>query len=267
MGKIGFLGFGNMGRAIAEGLLKSGKFTKEDFLISVRSKESGEKLLAEGFRVTDTPKVVKEASLILIAVKPKDLPQLVSQIKGLPDLEKKIFISTCAGVTLKKLKELFHPAQPQLVRTMPNINVKVGKGVWAVAFDQDFPEGAKEKVKSFLSLTGLVLEVEEELINAITALAGSGPAFVAEIIDAFAQGGVKLGFKYETALKIALYTFAGTVDLIEEENLHPILLRDRVTSPAGTTIYGLTKLNREGLKGIIAEVLEESYKRAKELAP
>jgi pyrroline-5-carboxylate reductase len=266
MGKIGFLGFGNMGRAIAEGLLKSGEFTKEDFLISVRSKESGEKLLAEGFKVTDTKKVVTECPLILIAVKPKDLPQLVSQIKGLPDLGEKIFISTCAGVSLGKLKELFSPAKPRLVRTMPNINVKVGKGVWAVAFEEGFPEGEKQKVKTLLSLTGLVLEVEEGLINAITALAGSGPAFVAEILDAFAQGGVKLGFKYETALKIALYTFAGTVALIEEENLHPVLLRDRVTSPAGTTVYGLTKLNREGLKGVIAEVLEEAYKRAEGLS-
>ena len=97
-------------------------------------------------------------------------------------------------------------------------------------------------------------------------MAGSGPAFVAEILDAFAQGGVKLGFKYETALKIALYTFAGTVALIEEENLHPVLLRDKVTSPAGTTVYGLTKLNREGLKGVIAEILEEAYKRAEGLS-
>ena len=265
MGKIGFIGFGNMGRAIAEGLLKTGNFSKGDFIVSVKSAESNEKLRREGFKVANTNEVVQESEVILLAVKPKDLPTVVSQIKDLPLLEKKIFISTCAGVELRKLNELFGKNNLKLVRTMPNINVKVGKGVWAVTFGENFSAEEREKVKKLLALTGLVLEVEESFMDSVTALAGSGPAFVAEILDAFAQGGVKLGFKYETALKIAVYTFLGTISLMEEDNLHPAILRDRVTSPAGTTIYGLSKLNKEGLKGTIVEVLEEAYKRAKSL--
>ncbi|HID79821.1 MAG TPA: pyrroline-5-carboxylate reductase [Aquifex aeolicus] len=266
MGKIGFIGFGNMGRAIAEGFLKTGNFSKEDFIVSVNSAESKEKLQREGFKVASTDEVVKESEVIFLAVKPKDLPTVVSQIKELPLLEKKVFISICAGVELKKLQQLFGKENIKLVRAMPNINVKVGKGVWALTFGENFSTKDIEKIKKLLAPTGLILEVEESLIDSVTALAGSGPAFVAEILDAFAQGGVKLGFKYETALKIAVSTFLGTISLMEEEDLHPAILRDRVTSPSGTTIYGLSKLNKEGMKGTIVEVLEEAYKRAKGLS-
>ncbi len=257
---VGFIGFGNMGKAIAEGLIRSGEFSREDFLVSVRSEESRKKLTSEGWKVRAPVLVAREAAVVFVAVKPKDAEALKELA---PYLEKKPVISVMAGVSLDKLRGIFPEAY--LIRTMPNVGVAVGKGVWGISFAKDFPEGLDIEIKKLLALTGLVVDIDESLMNAITALAGSGPAFVAELIDAFAEAGVKLGFKYEQALKVALYTFAGTVELMEEKNLHPALMRDKVTSPAGTTIYGLSVLNAEGVKGKVMKAVEEAKNRADQL--
>ena len=260
---VGFIGFGNMARAIAEGLIRAG-FPKENILASVRSERSREKLQKEGFKVLPPEEVFEKSDFLFLATKPKDLPEAVKPFKDHPQKGEKIFISVAAGVPLQKLKDLLGE-EAKIVRTMPNVNVAVGKGVWGVAFSEKLTPAQRQTVKELLEKTGLVVELEESLMDAITALAGSGPAFIAEIIDAFAEAGVKLGFKYLDALKIALYTFTGTLQLMEERNEHPILLRDKVTSPAGTTIYGLSKLHSEGIKGKLIEVVEEAYKRAKGL--
>ncbi len=258
--RVGFVGFGNMGRAIAEGLLLSGKFSKENLLVSVKSESSKENLKKEGFRVLNPKEVVKKSDVLLLAVKPKDLPKVAEEISDLT--EGKILISVLAGVELRKLESAFPKAK--VVRTMPNINAAVGKGVWGIAFGKGLTEKDKEEVKELLGLTGLVLEVDEGLMDAITALAGSGPAFVAEIIDAFAEAGVKLGFKYTDALKIVLYTVGGTVETLLRKGEHPILFRDRITSPGGTTVYGLSVLQK-GLKGGIIEAVEAAHRRAKNI--
>ena len=260
---VGFIGFGNMARAIAEGLIRAG-FPKEKILASVRSERSKEKLQKEGFKVLPPEEVIEKSDFLFLATKPKDLPAAVEPFKEHPKKGEKVFISVAAGVPLRKLKDLLGE-DSKIVRTMPNVNVAVGKGVWGVAFSENLTPAERQTVKELLEKTGLVVELEESLMDAITALAGSGPAFIAEIIDAFAEAGVKLGFKYPDALKIALYTFTGTLQLMEERNEHPILLRDKVTSPAGTTIYGLSKLHSEGIKGKLIEVVEEAYKRAKGL--
>ena len=258
---VGFIGFGNMARAIAEGLTRAG-FPKEKILASVRSERSRERLQREGFKVLPPEEVFEKSQILFLATKPKDLPAAVKPFKDHPQKGEKIFISVAAGVSLQKLKDLLGE-DSKIVRTMPNVNVAVGKGVWGVAYSENLTPAERERVKELLEKTGLVVELDEGLMDAITALAGSAPAFIAEIVDAFAEAGVKLGFKYPEALKIALYTFTGTLQLMEESGEHPILLRDKVTSPAGTTIYGLSKLHSEGVKGKLIEVIEEAYKRAR----
>lgn len=258
--KVGFIGFGNMGRAIAEGLIRSGHYKRENFLVSVKSEESKQKLEGEGFKVETNEGVVKNSEILFLAVKPKDLKKVLEEIK--PFLGNKPLISVAAGVPLKTYLEVLGESA-KAVRSMPNLNVKIGKGIWGITFAPAFGGEEREEIKKFLSLTGEVLEVDESLIDAITALAGSGPAFVAEIIDAYAQAGVKLGFKHNEALKIALQTFLGTLELLKEENIHPSMFRDKITSPAGTTIYGLHLLNEKGIKGNLISVVEAAYKRAK----
>lgn len=261
--RIGFIGFGNMAQAIYEGLTKFGNFKQSDFLITVKSNKSKERLTKEGFKVVEIKDLVKNSEVIFIAVKPKDGEKVLKSIA--PLLSDQILISVMAGVPLQKMEELL-PETAKVVRTMPNINVRVGKGVWGLTFGKNLDENDQEKVKKLLKTTGLVVEIDEPLMDAITALAGSGPAFVAEIIDAFAQAGVKLGFSYKEALNIALYTLGGTVENLLQTKEHPILFRDRVTSPGGTTIYGLSKFNSHGIKGELMEVIEEAFVRAKKLS-
>jgi len=261
--RIGFIGFGNMARAIYEGLTKYGNFKKENFFVAVKSENSKNRLKEEGFKVLSIKGVVENSDLIFVAVKPKDAKKVLEEISKV--LKEQILVSVMAGVSLERLENSL-PSGAKVVRTMPNINVSVGKGVWGVTYGRNISKEEQKKVKEILSLTGLVLEIEEHLMDSITALAGSGPAFVSEIIDAFAQAGVKLGFPYKESLKIALYTFGGTVENLLQKEEHPIIYRDKVTSPAGTTIYGLSKLNSEGIKGKLMEALEESFRRAKGLA-
>jgi pyrroline-5-carboxylate reductase len=259
---IGFIGFGNMGQAIAKGLIRSGYFQKGDFVVAVGSQPSADRLKSEGWKVLSAREVVKNTNIVFIAVKPKDGEKVLKSLAV--DLKGKVLISVMAGIPLEKLNE-WSPHSYN-VRTMPNVNVEVGKGIWGVTFDEKTDETLRGNILEILNLTGLALEIPERLMNAITALAGSGPAFVAEILDAFAQAGVKLGFKYSEALKLALYTFGGTIDLISEKNLHPVAMRDKVTSPAGTTIYGLAVMNEEGLKGKLVKVIETAKLRADELS-
>ena len=261
--KIGFIGFGNMGRAIAEGLIRSGYLKKEDFLVSVKSSESKKSLEGEGFKVETNEGVVKKSEILFLAVKPKDLKKVLEEIK--PLVGDKPIISVAAGVPLKFYLEILGEGA-KVARTMPNLNVKIGKGIWGVSFAPAFGGEDREEIKKLLSLTGEVFEIDESLMDAITALAGSGPAFVAEIIDAYTMAGVKLGFKPQEALKLALQTFLGTLELLREENTHPSVFRDKVTSPAGTTVYGLHLLNERGLKGHLISAIEEAYKRARELS-
>ncbi len=258
---LGFIGFGNMGRAIAEGLIRSGRFKKEDFFVSVRSERSKGLLSEEGWNVVSNEEVAKKSALIFVAVKPKNAENVLKPLSIY--IGTKPVVSVMAGVKLKRLEELLPTAR--VVRTMPNVNVAVGVGVWGVAFSERVSEGLRKKITELLALTGLVLEIDEKLMNSITALAGSGPAFVAELLDAFALAGVKMGFKYGDALKVALYTFGGTVEYISDRSVHPAAMRDLVCSPAGTTIYGVSKLNSEGIKGKLIEVVEGAKKRADEL--
>ncbi len=259
--KIGFIGFGNMGKAIAEGLLRSGRFTKGDFFVSVAREESKKRLTAEGWKVLPSEEIARKSDLLFLAVKPKDGERVLKKLRE--HLGGKVLVSVLAGVSLEKLN-LWSPNSLN-VRTMPNVNVSVSKGVWGVSFPEGFPEDKKRMVLGILELTGLVLEIDESLMNALTALAGSGPAFVAELLDTFAQAGVKLGFKYPDALKIALYTFGGTVEKLLNEGKHPAILRDSVTSPGGTTAYGLSVLNEEAIKGKLIKVFEAAKRRADEL--
>ncbi|NPB05424.1 MAG: pyrroline-5-carboxylate reductase [Aquificae bacterium] len=258
--KVGFWGFGNMGRAVARGLERAG-VGRENFIVSVKSKTSKEKLLKEGYSVLPLEGVALASDVLFLAVKPKDLFEVAKA--AAPYARGKLLVSLLAGTDLETLKRAF--PQAKVVRTMPNLAVSVGKGLWGVTFSPDLSEEEKRKVVDLLSKTGKVFELEESLMDAFTALAGSGPAFAAELLDALAQGGVKLGFKYQTALEAVLALFEGTVALLKEEGLHPALLRDRVSSPAGTTVYGLSVLYSKAVKGALMEALEAAAKRAKEL--
>lgn len=262
MFKIGVIGCGNMGQAIIKGLIEKANIKSTDIVITDVDNEKVKNLI-EIYNVagSDINKVVNLSEIIFLAVKPKDLEKTLLPVKD-KFKENQILISVLAGIKIDKIKKVVE--KPFIVRTMPNTPALIGEGVIGVSFERDTDK--KEEITNLLKGLGEVYEVEEDLLDVITGLSGSGPAYVFNFIDALAQGGVKMGLPYDLALKIATSTVIGSAKLVKETGLHPVVLRDKVTSPAGTTIYGLHELEKRNFKDAVISAVESATKRSKELS-
>jgi len=154
----------------------------------------------------------------------------------------------------------------KVVRVMPNIGVAVGEGALGVTANYLLAPDELESVAALLAPLGRIVEVNEEQMDAVTALGGSGPAFFLSFLEAMIDGGVKMGLPRDKAYALAVQTIKGTVALLEKEHSHPVLMKERVTSPGGTTIAGLIVLEEKGFKGIVVRALEAARTRAGELS-
>ncbi len=263
MFKVGIIGGGNMGEAIIRGLINSGLVSSTDIIVSEINNERRD-YLVNRYNIAGTDnneRVAKLAEIIILAVKPKDLENVVKPIASF--LKEKVLISVLAGTTIYKIKYIAPEAK--VVRVMPNTPALIGEGAIAVTFDEKITEEDRENVLNILRTLGEVLEVDESLMDVVTGLSGSGPAYVFTFIDALAQGGVKGGLSYPDALKLAVQTVLGSAKLLKELGEHPCVLRDKVTSPAGTTIYGLHELEKGSLRDTVINAVEAATKRSKEL--
>ncbi|MEJ5172917.1 MAG: pyrroline-5-carboxylate reductase [Hydrogenothermaceae bacterium] len=264
MFKIGIIGIGNMGQAILEGLVERSGIKETDIIVYDLNREKV-KDIVEKYEVasaSDVGYLVNLAEIIFIAVKPKDFEYAVKPALNYFN-ESKTVISVMAGISINKIKSII--GRSKIVRTMPNTPALIGEGVIGVSFDFE-EDGTKKEIVKLLSSLGEVIEIKEELMDCITGLSGSGPAYVFTFIDALAMAGVKMGFPYQDALKIATQTVLGAAKLIKETAEHPAVLRDKVTSPAGTTIYGLHKLEEKGFKDAVISAVEEATNRSKQLS-
>ncbi len=262
MFKVGIIGGGNMGEAIINGIINSGIYKPQEIIVSDIRKERVD-YLVNRYNVAGTDSSKRVASLsdiVFLSVKPKDLETL-KDIKD--EIKGKILISVLAGVSIDKIKSILPEAK--VVRVMPNTPALIGEGAIGVSFERSFKQEEREEILKLLQSLGEVLEVEEGLMDVVTGLSGSGPAYVFSFIDALAQGGVKGGLSYTDALKLAVQTVLGAAKLLKETNEHPAVLRDKVTSPAGTTIYGLHALEKGAFKNTVINAVEEATKRSKEL--
>jgi pyrroline-5-carboxylate reductase len=174
-----------------------------------------------------------------------------------------ILVSIAAGVTLQKLRGLAGD-RPAIARAMPNTPAQIGQGVTAVCFDQASQEHSRSVLALFQSC-GLVFEVREELMDAVTGLSGSGPAYVYLMIEALADGGVRQGLPRDMALKMAAMTLAGAAQLVLASGQHPAQLKDQVTTPGGTTIEGLAVLEAAGLRAGLSDAVAASAARSRQL--
>ncbi len=265
MFRVGIIGAGNMGEAILKGIVEKTDIKPEEVIISDINSERLNLLVNKyGVAATeDNRRLVNMSDLIFLSVKPKDLEKTLNPLKEYFN-EKKILISVLAGIKIEKIKQIIQ--KTPVVRIMPNTPALIGEGAIGVSFDELINESKKQEVLSILKSLGLVLEVQENLMDAITGLSGSGPAYVFNFIDALAQGGVKVGLSYNDALKLAVQTVIGSAKLLKELEEHPSVLRDKVTSPAGTTIYGLHALEKGKFKDTVMNAVEEATKRSKELS-
>ena len=268
--KVGFIGAGNMARAILTGISASNVLDCKDIFISNRSKEKLDDLKNNfGFNVsTDNSYVIKNAKDVLfICVKPqifetisKDLSKLIGK--------KQLVVSIMAGKTIDYLQKSL--GTKNIVRVMPNTPCLVGAGISAVSASKEALKDKNYKeVLNVLKTIGEVVEVEEKYINAITQVSGASPAWIFMLIEALADGGVECGLPRDMAYKFAMSAVYGSGKLAalkyKENKTHPGVLKDMVTSPSGTTIEGVRVLEENGFRGAIIDAVLQSYSRSLEM--
>lgn len=265
MDKIGIIGLGNMGEAIFKSLLKNN--TRKDDMICSEVKEERADFIKRTYNIKITKKpeeLMGQAKYIILAVKPQDSKNLIKNIASYMN-ESTVFISIMAGVTISNIMAAIgKPAK--IIRIMPNICVKVGEGMMGLTCNSLVDENELEEVRRFMAPLGKTIEIGEELMNAVTAMGGSGPAFFLLFLEAMIDAGVKMGIPRDKSKLLSFQVVKGTLKMLEEEGLHPTILKEMVVSPGGTTISGLAHLEEKAFKGNIIKAVEKAAKKAKELS-
>jgi pyrroline-5-carboxylate reductase len=265
MDQIGFLGAGKMATALAKGFIQSG-VASPDKMIACDLFEPARAAFSEvtGARTTsNNSEVMTESNVVILAVKPNQIESLAAELQG--SLNKDLLlISIAAGVTLNRLEELFG-SLTRIIRVMPNTPALVAAGASAYAANHSCREGDGDLAKKLLSAVGLAFEVQEQLLDAVTGLSGSGPAYVYLMIEALSDGGVRSGLPRDIATQLAAQTVLGSAKMVLETKEHPGKLKDMVTSPGGTTIAGIHQLEQGCFRGTLMDAVLAATEKAKEL--
>ena len=258
---VAVLGAGKIGEAVARSLAESPKVSA--LVVTKRNVSTLKSLPRDKVEITsDNLHAAKKADLIIVAVKAGDAKQLLSDISRYTS--KKIVISLMAAITIKRLQEALPEAK--IVRTMPNIAATIKEAITAYSPGANLSEGELDKVRLVLSCFGDYIEVPESMMNSITALSGSGPAYIAVLIEAMVSAGLKVGIPRDVAFKLVTKTLTGTADLLSMSKMHPAELRDSVTTPAGTTIAGIYELEKGSLRTSIMNAVEAATAAAEKVA-
>ena len=264
--KIGFLGAGRMATALAKGftaeLVPAERICGFDpFAESLRQFRA---VVGDAVDVSDTStKCLEAADIISLAVKPQVMKSALENLSSSLRPEQ-LVVSIAAGTTVKSLEEWL-PAKQRVIRVMPNTPCLIGQGACGVSSGTYATAEDSAAVCELLSTVGIVEQLPEKLLDAVTGLSGSGPAYVFQIIEALSDGGVKVGLPRATATRLAAQTLAGAALMLLETGDHPGVLKDAVTSPGVTTIAGLMKLEEGGLRAALMNAVESATNRSIEL--
>ncbi len=266
MKKIGLLGLGNMGYALLRGIYNS-NLCKEFEILAYDTDSQKVKKAREEFNIAifdDARDLIDNASYIILAIKPNDVEAFLKREKLSLDKEDKIFITIAAGLTVKFYRKFLEKVK--IVRVMPNTPFITGNGVSGIYFDGSFRDEEKNTAIQIFESGGIVEVVNKEnLLDVITGLSGSGPAYVFTFINSLADGGVFAGLPRDVARRIAIKTVLGSAMLAEKENLHPEELKDKVTSPGGTTAMGLLALEEGNFRASVIKAVLKATEKAKEI--
>lgn len=264
MKKLFFIGAGKMASAIGGGLVRSGLFAPEELGAFDPDKCAAEKFSSStGISAAcDTPAAgLQNTEAVLIAVKPQMITAALTPFKDF--LRDKLVISIAAGISIAALENI--TGAKRIIRVMPNTPALVGKGAAAYALSEGAAPEDCQLAEKIFSAVGIAMQVKEKDLDAVTALSGSGPAYVFEFIQALADGGVAEGLSRDTALQLAIQTVAGAAEMVKVTGEHPASLKDKVTSPAGTTSRALETLADRGFAGIVIKAVRAAAKRSEEL--
>lgn len=256
----GFLGAGKMAGAIIRGLL-SAKVCAPGEILATDPDDAVLDLIASetGVTTAEAPELGAKADVILVCVKPGDVAAALASCGPL-DISK-LIISVAAGVTIKQIEALAPHAR--VIRVMPNTPALIHKGAAAFALGSKAFETDADVVQEIFSAVGLVMRVDEPLLDAVTGLSGSGPAFVYLVIEALADGGVREGLSRTQALQLAAQTAAGAAEMILQTAEHPAKLKDNVASPGGTTIEGLGVLEARAVRSAFIDAVRAATARSR----
>lgn len=254
--KIGVIGIGNMGSAISKGLLG-----QNELFLSNRGSNL-EFFKDKEVSIMENRKVVENSDYIILAVKPNYYKDVIDDIKDL--LENKVFISIAAGFTIEKLENLLGNDK-KIVMTMPNTPVSVGEGMSILCPNSKVSEDEFLNVLEIFSSFGKAIKIDENQFDAASIVNGCLPAFVDLFIEGLSDGAVLCGLKRDISYKLIAETIIGSAKLMEESGDHPGLLKDKVTSPKGTTIEGVKALEENNFRAGLIKAVEASFNKAKNM--
>jgi len=263
--KIGFLGAGAIAEAIISGLVSTDIFSSQQLGASdINQERLG--FLAEKYGVTgyiDNPSLVEDSQIVILAVKPQNIKEALSPLKDLFTGDK-LVISFVAGVSIKTLYQYF-PPEMGVARVMSNTPCLIRKGVSAVSFSETVDEEYKKLTLSILEAVGKVHVLPERFMDAVTGLSGSGPAYIFLIIEALSDAGVRAGLPREISLDLAVQTVIGSAMMVDVTKIHPAILKEKVITPAGTTIAALHILERAGIRVALMDAVIAATDRSAQL--
>ncbi|HAM72535.1 MAG TPA: pyrroline-5-carboxylate reductase [Verrucomicrobiales bacterium] len=263
--KIGFLGAGKMATALARGFLAAGitsptRMTASDPFEAARlafQKETGARTAASNLEV------LRASEVLILAVKPDQVPGVLAEVR--PSFKRQhLLVSIAAGVTLARLEGGL-PAKSRVIRVMPNTPALVGASATGFATGKSVAPGDPALATRLFGAVGVAFQVKEQLLDAVTGLSGSGPAYVYLMIEALSDGGVAAGLPREVATRLAAQTLLGGARMVLETGLHPGALKDMVTSPGGTTIEGIHQLEKAGLRAALMNAVRAASDKARQL--
>jgi len=260
--QLAIIGLGKMGRALLEGILSSSSLQPAQVIGYDAHPPTLESAAQLGIQLASSAtQAASLSSIALLCVKPADLATLVADLA--PISPPRLAISIAAGIPLSSLES---GNSHRWIRAMPNTPALVGRGASAIARGTSATQADVDLARDMLASVGVVEEIPESLMDAVTGLSGSGPAYVYTVIEALADGGCLMGLPKATALRLAAQTVAGAAQMVLDTKLHPAALRDQVTSPGGTTIAGLAALESRALRSALIEAVQAAARRSSELA-
>lgn len=260
---IGFIGCGNMAKAMIGGIVTSKLYSKENVIVSNPSNPSLEYIKDKFGIITtnDNLKVAKFSDILILSIKPNKYKTVINTIKDLIK-ENTIIISIAAGISIKTIEEYFDK-EVKIIRTMPNTPAMVGEGMSSLCSNKNVNEDEVALVEDIFRAFGKVEVVDESLMDVVTGVSGSSPAFVYMFIEALADGAVLEGLPRDKAYKMAAQAVLGSAKMVLETGKHPGQLKDEVCSPAGTTIESVYSLEKNDFRGSIIEAVKVCVEKAK----
>ena len=262
--QVGLIGVGVMGEALISGLISS-RFPKAQIVFTEKRTERAREISSKyGAREVDLAELAKTSDVILLVVKPQDLAQLLDSIGA--DLNKgATLVSFAAGKTTDFISKVVGP-DISIIRVMPNTPTLVGEGMSAISCCGLVSEEERNFTIGFLEAVGKVIEVDEDLQDAVTATSGSGPAYFFRFVEAMVDGATSLGLSQEDATTLTIQTIVGAAKLLDQSGDSPTVLREKVTSPNGTTFAALNSFNESDISGVVGKAMKAARDRSQELA-